>query len=271
MIRTILLVAALGVSTGCSSLPGFDRPQVDVAAHLAVYRLRGRARMQSVASGGGLQENAAIDIQDLGIGQRDDDVGGTISVGDGFSGADFSYQKLTMAVAEPVTVTTPFGGLMAGDEIKTKVDMDEVRARYIGKVYGLQLKNQAEFTFGLGGVLAHRELEIFARRTADGTGQRLVIEDNGVPYLAARVRAQYGPTSLQVDWAYNFGLDFGGDFEGEMQDLEVMANYAFPLQNVSVFAGWRRSELPAGGHATPLAYATDLVLDGYFLGARMRF
>lgn len=271
VIRTILLVAALGVSTGCSSLPGFDRPQVDVAAHLAVYQLRGRARMQSIAGGGGLQENGNVDLHDLGVGERDDDVGGTISVGDGFSGTTLSYQKLTMQDSRPATVPTAFGALVPGDEVRTKVVMDELRLRYIGEVYELQLKNKVEFTFGLGGAIAHRDLELFPKRTSDGTGQILQIKDDGVPYLAGRGRATYGQTSVQLDWAHNFGLDFGGDFDGDLQDIEITVRYAFPLQNVSVYGGWRRSDLPAGGHMGPFTYAAAFVLEGYFLGAEMRF
>ncbi len=227
--------------------------------------------MQSVANGGGVQDNAAVDIQDLGVGARDDDVGGTLSVGDGFSGFDLAYQKITMLHVDPTIVTTPFGALAPGDEIQTEIDMDEIRARYVGKAYELKLKNKLEFAFGVGGALVHRELKLAARRIADGTGQIIEIKDDGVPYLAGRARATYGPASLQLDWAHNFGLDFGGDFDGDLQDVELTARYAFPLQNVSVFGGWRRSDFPAGGHVGPLDWAASLVLDGLFVGAQMRF
>lgn len=232
-----------------------------------MYRLRGNAKMQST----GPVDNARMPLTDLGVGERDDDVGGLISVGDGFSGFEFGFYKLTMKDSTPARLTSDFGALQVGDEVVTGVEMDEYRARYIAKVFEQNVQKRLKVTFGLGGAIAHREFEMFPKEVGTGAGQIVTARDYGMPYVVARLRGTVGPVSLNLDWAYNDGVDFGGDFDGRMQDVELTGRYEFALQEVAVFAGYRFSEFPASGHEAELGYELDLRLDGWFIGGQMRF
>lgn len=255
--------------TSCSAWPGLDRPHVDAGAYLALYELRGRARMNSRV-GGEVQCNPGMELKEFGVGERDDDVGGFLTVGDGFSGFELHYFKLKMKDTDPGTLGLPFGVLAAGETVTTAVEMDEWRVRYVAKLFEHTFARGARIAFGLGAALAHRDLEFFPKRVT-GEGQILTAKDDGVPYLGARARASHGPLSLNLDWAYNDGVDFGGDFEGRMQDIELLARYEFVRQDVTLFAGYRYSELPARGHEDDLEYRADLRLQGIQLGLQLRF
>ena len=254
----------------CSAWPGLDRPKVDAGAYLALYELRGRARMDSNV-GGVIQNNPGMDLAVFGAGERDDDVGGYITVGDGFSGFEFNYFKLTMEDSSPGMLTSPFGSLDAGEVVLTEVEMDEWRARYVAKLFEHTFPNRLRVGFGLGGAVAHRDLKFFPRRQTLGDGQILTAKDYGLPYAAARLRGTYGPVSLNLDWAYHVGVDFGGDFAGRMQDIELIGRYEFVRQDVTLFAGYRYTELPAKGRENDLEYRADLRLEGFQLGLQLRF
>lgn len=267
-LRSTLVPVALAL-TGCSAWPGFDRPHVEAGAYLALYTLRGRAKMQSQGPTG-VQDNPGMRLSDFGVGARDDDVGGFLTAGDGFSGLQLDYFKLTMKDSTPGTLTSDFGSLAQGEMVTTNVEMDEWRVRYIAQVFEYTFPTRVRVQFGIGAQLAHRRLEFFPK-LASGEGQIVTAQDDGVPYVAARLRATYGPASLNLDWAYDDGVDFGGDFEGRMQDVELTGRYEFSRQDVLLFAGFRHSELPARGHENDLAYRADLRLEGLQLGMQLRF
>lgn len=263
----MVLLALVG---GCSAWPGLERPYVDAGGYLALYRLRGRARMNSF-TGSGSQSNPGMELREFGVGERDDDIGGFLSVGDGFSGFDFNYYRLTMQDTTPGTLSSAFGSLAAGEVVVTAVTMDEWRARYLAKVAEYTFPERIVVAFGVGLALAHRDLEFFPKQQATGAGQILTAKDYGVPYLAARLRGSYGVFSLTLDWAYDDGVDFGGDFEGRLQDIELLGRYEFLRQDVTLFAGYRYTELPARGHEGGLEYRADLRLEGLQVGLQMRF
>lgn len=255
--------------SGCSSWPGFDRPHTEAGAYLALYTLRGRAKMQSQGASG-VQDNPGMALSDFGVGARDDDVGGFLTVGDGFSGAELNYLKVTMADTTPGTLTAPFGTLALGEMVTTAAEMDEWRLRYVAKLLEHEFGNQTRVEFGAGAAVAHRRFEFFPKR-ASGDGQILTAKDRGVPYLAARLRGSRGPASINLDWAYVDGIDFGGDFDGRMQDVELTGRYEFVRQDVTVFVGYRFTELPARGQEGDFAYEANLRLEGYQLGMQLRF
>ena len=62
------------------------------------------------APGGGVQSNPAQSTQQLGVSDRDDDWGGRINLGDGFSGLDFSYLNLDQKSSNEGVLTSDFGG-----------------------------------------------------------------------------------------------------------------------------------------------------------------
>lgn len=267
----LLVLLAVGTSTGgCSSWPGFADPRIDLGGVVAFYRLRGRARMQS-AGAGGAQNNPAIALRDFALGERDDDVGASLSVGDGFSGFDVQYLKLTMRDTSTGTLTAPFGPLPQGESVFTVFEGDEIRGRYIAELLPLPLGDELKLSLGGGGVLAHRGLKFFPRSVATNSGPLLDIKDDGVAYVAARGRLSRGPVAAVLDWAYSPDLTFGGDFDGTLQDIELSLRYTAELQNVELFVGWRYSDLPVAGVAQGLDYAAKFRMDGYFVGGAFRF
>src|SRR5690606_20095169 len=218
------LPLAVVLAPACSSWPGLDRPQVDAGAYLALYELRGRARRSSLDAGGNIQRNPGMELSMFGVGDRDDDVGGWSSVGDGFSGFQLDYFKLTMKDTSPGILDTPFGELEAEEEVVTEVEMDEWRARYLAQILEHTF-GEVRVQLGIGLQLAHRDLKFFPKRVTTGDGQLVTAKDDGVLYAVARLRASRGPLSVTLDWAYDDGVDFGGDFEGRLQDIELLARY----------------------------------------------
>jgi len=264
-----LLVLAPLAGAGCSSWPGFDRPHAEAGAYVAFYQLNGRVQMQSDTPQG-IQDNLGMRLEQFGLDERDDDVGGFLNIGDGFSGLDVDYLKVTMKNAAPGPLSEGFGVLQPGDLVTTKMELDEWRARYVASILDHTFRDGPRLEFGIGAAMAHRDLEFFPKR-ATGEGQILTAKDAGVPYLAARLRGSYGAVSLDLDWAWNDGFDLGGDFEGRLQDVELTGRYDFPGQDVMLFVGYRFSELPAKGHEGPLAYRADFRLEGYLVGLQLRF
>jgi hypothetical protein len=112
-------------------------------------------------------------------------------------------------------------------------------------------------------------MDFFPRRV-DRSGQKVTISDDGVPYLSARLQGRVKAVRVVADYAYT-EWDFGGEFRGRRQDVEVKAAYEVTAEDVQVFVGYRWSELPAAGTHDGLAYRADFRLDGVFVGASMRF
>ncbi|MEZ5967361.1 MAG: hypothetical protein R3F56_26220 [Planctomycetota bacterium] len=263
----LLVLAPIGA--GCSSWPGFDRPHAEAGAYLALYTLHGRASMQSPGAQGPT-DNAAMRLSEFGVGDRDDDVGGYLTLGDGFSGAELNYFKLTMADTEPGALSAGFGVLQANELVTSDVEMDEWRLRYVAKLLEHAFDNRVRVEFGGGVAIAHRRLDFSVKRDT-GDGQSFTAEDNGVPYVFGRLRGSYGAASLNLDWAYVDGIGFGRDFDGRMQDVEVTGRYGFGAQDATIFAGYRYTELPAQGREGGLAYRADLRLEGFQVGMQVRF
>jgi predicted porin len=161
--------------------------------------------------------------------------------------------------------------LDAGDFVRTQVRMDEWRLRYIARVFEHETDNELRARFGLGATLAHRDLDFDAVEVSSARRQALHIKDDGVVYAAARAEVGYGALALRGDYGFSRNWTFGGDWHGDFHDLELTANYAFADQDVTVFAGYRRSELPARGQQSGQDFDADFVLDGFFVGARLGF
>lgn len=263
------LLVLTAIAAGCSSWPGFDRPHVELGAYLGLYTLQGRAKMQS-AGAQGVQDNPGMRLSEFGLGERDDDVGGILSVGDGFSGIDLNYLQVAMRDTQPGTLSAAFGRLAPGDMVTTTVEMDEWRVRYIAKLFEHTFANRMRVELGVGAALAHRSLD-FAAIKDNGDGQIIRPGDSGVPYLAARARGTLGAASINLDWAYDDGIDFGGDFDGRLQDVELTGRYEFAGQDVTLIAGYRVSDLPVKGTQGSFDYAADLRLEGFQLGMLLRF
>ncbi len=60
--------------------------------------------------------------------------------------------------------------------------------------------------------------------------QKLEMEDDGAVYLAARGRVSWRGVALRVDYAISDDMNFGGEFEGTQQDLEITLGYTLDTQ-----------------------------------------
>ena len=255
---------------GCASWPGLDNPQISLAPYLALYTLEGQARMQS-AAGGAIVNNAAMPIATLGLRERDDDWGGTLAIGDGFSGFELSYLRLDMDDTETGTLTADFGAVPAGTVVNATAKMDEFRFGYVAQAFLWENDQGLYAKLGGGLTLVHRELDFVVQQEDGPARQAIRAKDVGLPYLKGRLDVGYRQFGIDVDYAWNPDLELGGDFSGTLQDLEVVAHFTLEDQDLTLYAGYRRSDLPASSREGPFRYDADFELEGFFLGIRFSF
>jgi hypothetical protein len=270
VIRPLLLSLAPCALAACAAVPGFDDPQVAGGAHYAMFRLRGNTALQSGA-GGAIVSNPAIDVREFGIEDSEDDVGFQLAVGDGFSELELHYLRFETEGLAPAPMPASWGRIDAGDAIFADAEMTEWRLRYVAGLLDQQIGEELTLRIGAGGLLAHRELDFAATATSGARRHEIRIHDDGVAYAAARGELAFGPAALRADYAYSDDWTFGGDWNGHLDDLEITASYSFAAQDATVFAGFRRALLGARGVEGNLIYDADFVLDGFFVGGRLRF
>ncbi len=269
--QVALLLPLASLCAGCSGLPGLDAPQVELIPKLAILRVKGDAAMQSTTTGGAVRSNARIGLSELGVDDRDEDVGGTIAMGDGFSGFEIDYQRLDQKSSRTGTLGAAFGAIEAGDVVQTKVFMDEFRLRYTAGIVDWEPVDGARLRAGPAVALTHREIEFQTIEQTLARAQTLEIKDDGVAYIGARARLDVGPLGFQIDWGVSPDWTFGGDFRGTMHDLEATVAYRFADHDVTAFGGYRRSELEAEGYRDDRRFDADLLIDGYVFGLRLSF
>ena len=270
------LLAALFVASlsGACASPTFAEPRILVSPYLALYQLRGDIGMQSQpVPAGPLQDNAAQTMRTFGQDHHREDVGVRVDIGDGFGGLRFDYYRLDMNTSKDGLLLSDWGNLLAGDRVRMRADMDELRIGYLeslGTVRTTWRERPLALQFALGGVLAHRSLSLHAR-TDDGVRSQNAELDGDVLYGAARFRATWREWAFDADYAASPELVLGGDFENLLQDLELRCSYTLPLHDVTFFAGYRLSTLEASGRSDAFAYDADLTLDGFQLGVAVTF
>jgi len=266
------LISALSLA-GCSAVPGLEDPTITFVPAVVLLDIEGNSSMQS-PGGATPANNGAVNLRDLGVGSRSSELGGHVRVGDGFSGLDVMFLNIDNNSARAGTATDDWGNLRSGDLVNARVEGNEYRLRYIAQTHDYTFETDREeigVRFGGGGVLAHRDLKFQHRTTNGARTQAATPRDNGVLYLAGRGQVTYGLYGLAADLAVSPYLNLGGDFEGMMWDLEVMATYTLEDQDLTAYLGWRRSDLSASGSDSGFAYDLDLTMDGYFLGLELTF
>lgn len=238
---------------------------------MELIEIRGKTRMQSV-SGGLKVDNPTIDLDDFGAADRDEAYGGSLAIGDGFSGLEISYLQLDGRSSRRGTLTSDWGALRQGDQVTPEYRLDEYRLSYVARVFGYGfLEDEAEVVLGAGAMLAHRDLRFAANEVSGARSQKVKMSDDGLPYLGGRLRASYLQFGAQVDYMINPDVDFGGDYEGINQDLELRLTYTLEDQDLTLFAGYRRQELGASGNEGVFRFDTDMTLEGFVLGFSFRF
>ncbi len=271
VIRATTTILAGLIASACSSLPGLDFPELTVKPQYYLAKLRGKTRMQSAPAGQPLQNNAAMDLKTVGMRKRDDDYGGLLAYGDGFSGLEFSYARFEIDTSDRGRTTADWGVIPAGSIVESKFDIEEFKLSYIGQVWEHETENETRLQFGLGGTLAHREGKFVLKEDGGGLSQIARFQDDGIPYAAARLRGSAQGFALTMDYAWT-NLTFGGDFDGQMQDYALTGSYTLEDQDITFFAGFRWLELPTSGTGEGgFAYDNDYRLEGWVLGAELRF
>lgn len=269
--RTLVLAAGTFLLTACSST--MSEPGLLVSPYLAVYQLRGKIGMQSEPSPGTVQDNARTTLRDFGQDHYREDVGVRVDLGDGFGGLRFDYYRLDQGTAATGTLAADFGALRAGDTVQMDATMDEFRVGYVEPIVNLKTMwrdRPLSLRAGIGAVLAHRDLDLRAK-TTDGARQQHVSSSGDVVYPAARARVAWREFALDAEYAISPHAVLGGDFDGTLQDIEVRASYTLQQRDMTFFAAWRYSDLPADGSTGGLRWDADLVLDGFQFGVVLTF
>ncbi|MBL8748232.1 MAG: hypothetical protein JNK78_03665 [Planctomycetes bacterium] len=269
--RTLLLLGIAGATTSCTLT--MAEPHVLVSPYLAVHQLRGDAAMQSAPTPGTVQDNARETLRTFGQDHYREDFGIRVDIGDGFGGFRADYYQLDQDTTRNGVLAGDFGRLLAGDAVQMKAEMDEIRIGYVEPIVNWKAsvrERPVVFQLGIGAVVAHRNATLRGR-TTDGVRQQRIDMDGDTVYPAARARVSWRDFAIDAEYAISPDLSLGGDFEGTLQDLELRLSYSMPMRDVSFFAGWRYSELPAEGNNDGFRYDADLILDGFVIGASLTF
>jgi hypothetical protein len=265
----ILLAALLPACTTT-----FAEPRILVSPYLAVYRLRGDTGMQSQPTPGGpLQDNASQPLRTFGQDHFREDIGLRTDIGDGFGGLRIDYYRLDQNTARGGVLDADWGRLLAGDTVKMRAAMDELRIGYLEPVLHLRStwrERPLHLKAAVGGVFTHRDLDLRSV-TEDGSRSQNTTVNGDVVAAAVRLRATWREFGLDFDYAISPNLSLGGDHEGVQQDAELRASWTMPLHDVTFFAGYRYSRIEAEGVANGFEYDADLVIDGFQFGVSVTF
>lgn len=270
--RTLALVGALCLLPACTSTV-MAEPRLLVSPYLAVYQLRGEVGVQSEPTPGTLQDNAPQTMRTFGQDHHREDTGVRVDFGDDFGGVRFDYLRLDQNTAAEGVLEADFGTLRQGDVVRMDVAMDEFRVGYLEPILNLKATwrdHPLDVRFALGALVAHRQMDMRAS-TTDGQRRQNVEIQGDVVYPAVRARIGWRDATLDVEYAISPELALGGDFEGTLQDLEVRTSYTLPMRDVTLFAAYRYSELPAEGDEGGFAWDADLKLDGFQFGFVLTF
>ncbi len=272
-----LCVAAFSALSSCAAWPGLDDPTLTISPEYTALRMTGKTRMES---GTPSTRRAYLSVADLGANDREDNVGLRLSYGDGASGFDLHYGRFEahsagtgVALDDWGDIPGPSGAPPTPEQVDTRVTMDEFRARYIASFCVYENEDEEEWLkVGFGLQVGHKEMTFDVRGINTDTGQKIHIKDDLSPMLALRIAGQRGPLGIGLEIAYNDDWSIGtGDIEGEFYDVTIQASYFLEAQDLTVFAGYRRFDIPARGDEGGHEYDTDFTLDGYILGFRFAF
>jgi len=252
----------------CASIPGFENPKTRAAVWALVYELEGSTSMQS---GGIPVDNPPMTLGRFGIGNGDTGFGMRLSRGDGFSGLELDYTVIDDDTIAGGTLTQDWGDLMAGDTVNTQFRMYDLRLRWMLGQTWIDESEEWGVGLGLGAIFGHRELTMDVVEVNGLRGQSLEMKDDGAIYLAIRSRISHSGVTLTADYAFSDGMNFGGDFEGTQEDLQIALSYTPENQRMELFAGFQYSGFPGEGRQGNLKYRNDFSLEGYFLGLSMTF
>jgi len=261
LLTLALPAALLAAMPACSWLPGFDDPQLALHPYYTQFEVEGRTSMGS----------PLIDLNDLGLGDHESDFGSGVTYGDGFSGLRFDVLLMDQKPKQTETLPANYGTLMGGDSVRSEFKMQAFRLSYTALVYEYEHEEDEWWVkVGVGPMLSYQEIKFRVDSTTSTSFERFKLQ-GGIPFPAATLAAGRGPLSVTAIYAYNDDVAFGADFEGTFQDIEIRANYYFEDQDITVFAGWRRLDLPGSKAEDGFRVDADFKISGAFLGLELVF
>lgn len=257
-LSTLFLV---GLVPACSWLPGFADPQFAVRPYYTQFEVEGRTGMTA----------PLIRLTDLGMGDHDSDFGGAVTYGDGFSGLTLDVLSMDQKPKQTETLPANYGSLTGGDSVRSEFEMQSYRLSYVAKVYDY-VNEQDEWWVkaGIGAMISYDDIKFRVNSTTTSSFERLELE-GAIPFPLVCLAAGRGPVSVTATYGYNDDVAFGSDFDGSFQDLEVRANYYFEDQDITLFAGWRRMDLPGTTTEDGIRTHADFKVSGLFLGLQLTF
>jgi hypothetical protein len=267
-----VLPCLLALPAACALPRNLEDPRILVAPYYASYQLRGTTALQS--PGAPPVDNAALALTDFALREHGDDFGIRADIGDDFASFRVDYCRLDQDSSGSGLLPGAWGALQPADQVRMETVMDEFRVGYVGEALRQKFgerERQVEFRFGVGAVVAFRDLVFRVREDTGARTQNVSVDDRGTIHPAARARVSWRGLFVEGEYAISPEWSFGGDFDGTQQDIEVRIGYAVPLQDVSVFGGWRRSEWELDGTEAGLRHRADLVLEGFQFGIQLAF
>lgn len=259
------------VVLGSCVLPkALEEPKLQFSPYLSVYEITGKTRMQSFDGSGNVVDNSYVNLREMGGGHHDEDVGGRIDVGDGFSTFRVDYLRLDTNSSRTNAISDDWGSLVQGDVVHMGATMDELRVGYVNEVWSGKFgakEREWQMQVGVGAVLAWRDMRMDVVENNLVRQQKINASEDGSIAPAVRARATYKNWFLEGEYAISpEGWSVGGDFDGTQQDLEVRLGYQIPLQDVVVFAGWRWSQYDITGYEGALRHDDVFTLSGFQFG-----
>jgi hypothetical protein len=271
--KNLLTICLAGTTlfAGCAAWPGLDDPLLSIAPEYTLFQMTGQTRME--AGPPNLGRRGKNSVAQLGADDREDNIGVRASYGDGVSGFEFHYGRFESHSSQTGLALNDWGNIPRGEVVDTRVTMDEFRLRYIAAMGLYEGEDEDEWLqAGVGVQLGHKEMTFDVRGVSTGVGQKIEIKDDISPMLAVRVAGHRGPWGVTLDLAYNYDWSLGtGDITGAFYDASVRVSYYLEAQDITVFGGYRRFDIPARGRDGILEYDVDFTLDGYVFGFEFDF
>jgi hypothetical protein len=255
---TLILI---GLLPACSWLPGFDDPQFAAHPYYTQLEVEGRAGM-----GGPL-----IPLSDFGLRDHDSDYGGAVTYGDGFSGLKFDALLMDQSPKKTEILPANYGTLMGNDSVRSEFKMQAYHLSYNALVYDYVNEDEEWWVkAGIGAMISYQEIKFRVKSATTLDSERFTLR-GGIPFPMATLAAGRGPLSVTATYGYNDDAAFGSDFSGSFQDVEVRAAYYFEDQDITLFAGWRRLDLPGSKTDDGFRVDADFKISGVFLGLELTF
>lgn len=183
-----------------------------------------------------------------------------------FGPLDLTAWGFTTQSSGSGTATADFGGISAGSDVTSDLDLTLAQARVL-----FDLVDVGGFELGVGAAAQWVDLDLEVEEIVFGLVESVEVQQ-AVPLLAARAGFDLEPLTtlpLAVELGVSgLALDVG-DLRGTYLDLEalVRAHWSF----FGLFAGWRRLQVEFEGESSGQEFDGDVVLEGMVIGATLRF